>query len=176
MPETPSARLIILRHAKSAWPDGVRDQDRPLSSRGRRDAPAAGRLLHDAHGTPDAVVCSPARRTCETWELVAAELGGTPEVAYDPRVYGASEAELLDVVRETDPSYCTLLLIGHSPAVQELALTLSAEAATDEHLEQAREKFPTSAFAVLGLSGTWKELAPDRAVLLDFAVPRGRRS
>jgi phosphohistidine phosphatase len=61
-------RLILLRHAKSDWPD-VPDRDRPLAKRGRRDAPRIGRWLHDHGYLPDVVICSPARRTEQTWEL-----------------------------------------------------------------------------------------------------------
>ncbi|MEV0495294.1 SixA phosphatase family protein [Streptomyces atratus] len=167
-----AARLIVLRHAKSAWPDGVPDLDRPLSGRGRRDAPAAGRRLREAGRVPDAVVCSPALRTRQTWDLVSPELGATPTVVHDPRLYEASAAELLHVVREMDESCRTLLLIGHSPGVQDLVVALAGEAAVD-CLARARRKFPTSAIAVLTLPGTWKRLAPGSCALVDFAVPRG---
>ncbi|MET8631746.1 histidine phosphatase family protein [Streptomyces sp. NPDC004680] len=167
------ACLIILRHAKAAWPDGVRDQDRPLSARGRRDAPAAGRWLRGAGYRPEAVVCSPARRTRQTLELLSPELAGRPTVVYDPRVYEAQAAQLLDVVRETDESCRTVLLIGHSPAVEELTLELAGRAVTGDALSQIRAKFPTSGIAVLQLPGRWEQLVQHSAVLLAFAVPRG---
>jgi phosphohistidine phosphatase len=169
-------RLLILRHAKSAWPEGVKDRDRPLAPRGRRDAPAAGRWLRDAGCTPDTVVCSQARRARETWELVSAEMGGAPEVTYDAVVYEASASELLDVVRATDDSRRTLLVVGHDPAVRELALALAGKAFRDERLAQMKAKFPTSGIAVLAVPDAWQQLAPNSALLLDFAVPRGRRS
>lgn len=125
---------------------------------------------------PDAVVCSPARRTRETWELVARELGGAaPSVVFDPRVYEANWAQLLDVVREARAGWRTLLLIGHSPGAEELVLALAGDAVADEHLARVREKFPTSAIAVLALPGAWKQAEPGSAVLLDLAVPRGRK-
>jgi len=166
-------RLVVLRHAKSAWPD-VDDQERPLAARGRRDAPAVGRWLHDAHCVPDLVVCSTARRTRETWELVAAELDAEPEVLFDPRTYGASAAELLGVVREAPVVRRTVLLIGHQPGVQDLTLLLAGDA-EDDVLERARTKFPTSAIAVLVAAGPWSELAANSALLTDFVIPRGRK-
>lgn len=66
-------RLVVLRHAESAWPQDVADSERPLAPRGRRDAPTAGRWLREADCVPDLVVCSPARRTRQTWDLIAAE-------------------------------------------------------------------------------------------------------
>ena len=67
-------RLLLLRHAKSAWPD-LADSERPLNDRGRRDAPAMGRWLRDKGYVPDLVLCSTAQRTRDTWALVAGELG-----------------------------------------------------------------------------------------------------
>ncbi|WP_443080564.1 SixA phosphatase family protein [Streptomyces sp. PTD5-9] len=98
-------RLIVLRHAKSAWPEGVPDHERPLAGRGRRDAPAAGRRLYEAGYTPDLVVCSTARRTRETWDLAAAELlvRGAAAVPSEPvgalREAGVPEAVCPEVGR-----------------------------------------------------------------------------
>lgn len=98
-------RLIVLRHAKSAWPEGVPDHERPLAGRGRRDAPAAGRRLYEAGYTPDLVVCSTARRTRETWDLAAAELlvRGAAAVPSEPvealREAGVPEAVCSEVGR-----------------------------------------------------------------------------
>ena len=91
---------MLLRHAKSAWPDGVPDLQRPLNDRGRRDARAAGQWLREHVGGLDAVVCSPAQRTRETWALVAAELDDAPSAVVDDRIYAAEPEELLDVVRD----------------------------------------------------------------------------
>ncbi|WKX69941.1 histidine phosphatase family protein [Streptomyces sp. XD-27] len=166
-------RLVLLRHAKSAWPDGVADRDRPLAPRGRRDAPAAGRWLRDAGRVPDLAICSTARRARETWELAAAALStAAPPVSYEPRLYATTAPALIDVVRETPAALGTLLLIGHNPGMQELTLRLARDAVGDA-LERAAAKFPTAAVAVLTWHGTWSELAPGAARLVRFAVPRG---
>ncbi|MBB2910368.1 phosphohistidine phosphatase [Streptosporangium becharense] len=172
MTENASRKLIVVRHAKSAWPAGVDDFDRPLAPRGRRDAPAVGRWLRGAGPPPDRVVSSPALRTRETWELVAGELGTEVPVSYDERVYEASVPGLLGIVHEVPDGVRTLLLLGHNPGLEELVTALAGEAAGDA-LERVREKFPTSAIAVLAVPGPWSGLAPGTAVLTDFAVPRG---
>lgn len=96
-----SRRLVVLRHAKSAWPLPA-DHERPLAPCGRPDAPAAGHWLREAGCVPDLVVCSSARRVRQTWDLVAAEaeFGASTPVIYEVRLYGASADELLSVVRE----------------------------------------------------------------------------
>ena len=132
-------RLILLRHAKSDWPD-VPDRDRPLAKRGRRDAPVIGRWLHDRGYQPQIVICSAARRTRQTWDLVAPELGGSPSVTFEPRAYAASAITLLYLVRELPTACHSALLIGHNPGVSELASNL-LEAAGDESLAHPARLF-----------------------------------
>lgn len=167
-------QLIVLRHAKSAWPDGVPDHDRPLAGRGRRDAPAAGRWLAESGHVPDRVLCSTAQRARETWELAEAELGTHPKTVYEDRVYGATAAELLDLAHQMPASVRTLMLVGHDPAMRELTLELASSSAGDagaEALERVRLKFPTAAIAVLDFTGGWPTLDLGRARLADFVVP-----
>lgn len=169
-------QLLLLRHAKSAWPD-VDDHERPLARRGRRDAPVAGRWLRAAGQVPDRVVCSTARRARQTWQLAAAELDASPRVSFDQRVYRAAAGELLDLARETVPKARTLLIVGHDPAMQQLTLALGRGRAGDEGaLERVRVKFPTAAIAVLEFTGTWQDLGPGQARLTNFVVPRDLRA
>jgi len=169
-------KLLLLRHAKSAWPD-VADHERPLARRGRRDAPFAGRWLRAAGLVPDCVVCSTARRARETWQLAAAELDASAAASFDQRVYGAAADELLDLARGSAPGARRLLIVGHDPAMQQLTLAL-ASASTDDAdtLDRVRDKFPTAAIAVLEFTGTWQELGPARARLINFVVPRDLRA
>ncbi|HUB41130.1 MAG TPA: histidine phosphatase family protein [Streptosporangiaceae bacterium] len=175
-------RLVLLRHAKSAWPDDVPDHDRPLARRGRQDAPAAGRWLRQAGYVPDLVLCSTARRARQTWQLAQAELGAQPPAVFDPEIYEASADSLLDVVRQQPPAARTIMIVGHDPALPGLALALAAEGGASSRpkiarapaaaLDRMRAKFPTAAIAVLELGGPWSELAPGRAQLASFVTPR----
>ncbi|MFE2298056.1 SixA phosphatase family protein [Streptomyces sp. NPDC059445] len=171
----PRRRLVVLRHAKSAWPDGVPDHERPLATRGRRDAPAAGRALAEADLLPDLALCSTAVRARETWELAAREWGTPPSVLLDGRLYGADVPELLEAVREVPEHVRTLLLIGHNPGLEELVLELAGDG-IDDTLDRVRWKFPTSAVAVLAwYGGSWGELGTGDALLTDVVVPRGKK-
>ena len=162
----------MLRHAKSDWPD-VPDRDRPLAKRGRRDAPLVGRWLR-AHGyLPEMVICSAARRTRQTWDLVAPELGGSPSVTFEPRAYAASALTLLYLVSELPGTCRAALLIGHNPAVAELAASLTEPPDADG---APGLSFPTAAVAVLEFSGDWADLAPGHARLLDYTIPAHLRS
>jgi phosphohistidine phosphatase len=168
-------RLILLRHAKSDWPSDIPDHDRPLAKRGRRDAPVVGRWLGTSGYIPDAVVCSTARRTRETWELVADGLaaavpGTAPPVLYDPRVYDATVLRLLMLVREFAEHYRTVLLVGHNPGMAELTAGLP------DPPPRSPLSFPTAAAAVMSIPGQWADIAPGEAALLAFATPADMRA
>jgi phosphohistidine phosphatase len=178
MASHPTRRLILLRHAKSAWPDDVPDDDRPLAPRGRRDAPRAGRWLRNSGCVPDRVLCSTARRARETWQLAEAELGAQPRTIFEERIYGASATALLDLARQTSADVSALLMVGHDPAMQGLTLELASGQPSDEEAEAlslVRVKYPTAAIAVLSFSRRWAELSPGEAHLADFVVPRDLR-
>lgn len=165
-------RLIVLRHAKSDWPEGVADPERPLADRGRLDAPRAGRWLEEEGLLPDRVICSPARRTRETLALVSGVWSFAPPVEYDSRVYAAGIASLLAVVRGAPPSARSVMLVGHNPGMQGLTVALAGDEGSEGDIERVAEKYPTCAIAVLEVPGTWSALAPGGAQLARFAVPR----
>lgn len=182
MAESRGRKLVLFRHAKSAWPD-VPDHERPLANRGRRDAPAMGRWLRDVGCVPDWVLCSTACRARETWQLAETGLGAAPPVTFERGVYQASAAGLLGLIRRVPPAVGTLLVVGHDPAIQETALMVAATAldavAAPEPgtvslgaLERMQAKFPTAAIAVLQFPGTWPDLGRERARLTTFITPR----
>jgi phosphohistidine phosphatase len=166
-------RLILLRHAKSDWPD-VPDRDRPLAKRGRRDAPRIGRWLHEQGYQPDVVVVSAATRTRQTWDLVAPELGGLPAVHFEPRAYAASALTLLYLAQELPARYRTALLIGHNPGLSELATSLAAPPESDSATNNGPRpavSLPTAAVAVFEFSGDWPSLSPGHARLTSLTTP-----
>jgi len=163
-------RLILLRHAKSDWPD-VPDQERPLAKRGRRDAPVVGRWLRRHGYLPDTVICSVARRTRQTWDRVAPELGGSPSVTFEPRAYEASAPTLLYLVRELPATCRAALLIGHNPAIEELASHLAEPPDADGAPASPGLRFPTAAVAVFEFAAAWPDLAPGQARLIAYTTP-----
>jgi phosphohistidine phosphatase len=156
-------RLVLLRHAKSAWPDGVPDRRRPLNARGRRDATAVGQWLRANLDRLDMVACSPAQRARETWALVAAELADPPQATFDDDIYGAPPDVLVDVVGDLPDNATTALLVGHNPGIQEVVELLSGEEA----------EMKTAAVAVLTWTGCWSDVAAHAASLRDHVAPRG---
>lgn len=162
---------MLLRHAKSNWPAGMADRERPLSERGRETAPAMGAYLADEDLLPDLVLVSPARRTVETWELIAPMLPQRPPHRYEPRIYEAPVRRLLEVVQETEGDVATLMLVGHNPGCEELAALLSAEG-EGSALKRMAAKYPTAGLAVIDLAvSDWRDAAPRTGRLARFVTP-----
>lgn len=165
-------RLMLLRHAKSDWPDGVADPERPLAPRGRTAAPRMGAYIAREELIADRVLVSPARRARETWKLVSAELPPIRVVASEPRVYDASAARLLAVVREQPREAHSLMVVGHNPGLEELAEMLVASGSAP-HLASMAEKFPTAALAVIDLPvDDWSATVPGSGRLDRFVTPK----
>ena len=163
-------QLFLLRHAKSSWDDSeLIDHDRPLAPRGRRAVRLMAEHLGREGVTPALVLCSSAWRTRETLEQIAPVLGeGTP-VQIEHELYAASEQRLLKRLRAVDDGVESLMLIGHNPGVEQLALNL---AASGRNLSDLRRKYPTGALATLEFSGRWGDLQPGRAELTEFVTPK----
>jgi phosphohistidine phosphatase len=163
-------RVYLLRHAKSSWKErGLRDHDRPLAPRGRRAAKAIAGYLLDHGVEPELVLCSTARRARETLERIEPALG-TPVVRVEPALYGAGADALLERLRAVPGTFGSVLLIGHNPAMQLLALDL---ARPGPELRELEAKFPTAALATFAFPGPdWRALAPGSAELTAFVRPR----
>lgn len=165
--------LLLLRHAKSAYPPGVVDHDRPLAPRGEREAGLAGDWLRAQAPAVDAVLCSTATRTRET----LARTSIAAPVAYLDRLYDATPGTVIDEINRVQTHFGfevqTLLVIGHEPAMSAVALGLaSADGSNITAAERISMKFPTSSIAVLRTAEPWDRLALDGAALVAFHVPR----
>jgi phosphohistidine phosphatase len=164
--------LTLLRHAKSGWDDPVaRDFDRPLNPRGRRAARTIGREMKAQGLAFDLVMASPARRVIETLEEVAATYGPLGR-DYDQRVYLASAATLLEIVRAMPDEVERLLLVGHNPGLEELALCLSGR---DEGglRGEVEVKYPTGTVAQIELPvESWAEVKEGAGRIGRFIRPR----
>lgn len=165
--------LILLRHAKSGWDDPVsRDFDRPLNAKGKRAALSVGRHMKALGMAFDAVVASPAVRVKETLEHVGVGYGSDLAPAWDQRLYLASAASLLDIIRDLPAAVDTVLLSGHNPGLEELVLML----VPDEHnpaRDAVEAKFPTASIAELRFSVSgWDLISFGKAELVRFVRPR----
>jgi phosphohistidine phosphatase len=154
-----SRQLLVLRHAKSAWPAGVADLDRPLGPRGERDCVSVGRYLARYGLLPDHVVASPARRTVDTATAVLGAAGCPVGVVTERALYGGDPVTALREVPETTSR---LLVVGHEPELVDLIRLLCG----------ADVRLPTAALALLELEAPWPLLPAGRSVLHLLVGPK----
>lgn len=153
--------LLLLRHAKSSWDDrSLRDFDRPLNERGLKAAPLIGELIGRRKLRPQLVISSPAERARQTASLVLRSAGLAEEVRYDSRVYEASMAQLLDIVREIDEKVESAMLVGHNYGIENLL----------EHLTGEARHMPTAALAQIALDVDGWNASGASAGRLEFFV------
>jgi phosphohistidine phosphatase len=162
-------RLILLRHATAerAGPR-QRDHQRALTKEGSKEAKAAGRELAERGEKIDLVLSSDSTRTRETWDGVASELKGTPEVRFLPELFEVHD--YLPILKSDGGDAACILMIGHNPAMHHSALELAASLAGRDGTK-LRSGFPKGAFAVLDFDAEWRSLQPGRMRLAAFIEP-----
>ena len=165
--------LTLLRHAKSDWSGkAASDFDRPLNKRGHRAAARIGRELASQDIAFDVVIASPAARVVETVEDIADAYGRPLGQHYDRRLYLASAATLLAIVRDADDAAERLLVVGHNPGLEALALLLTRDDGTGLRAELAT-KYPTATLAEIALPiDSWKAAEGGIGELARFIRPR----
>jgi phosphohistidine phosphatase len=167
--------LHLLRHAKSSWKKEVEDHERPLNRRGREAARRVGQALPAAVGTLDLILCSSARRTRETLELIVAELAVRPPSVLEDELYEASKDQLMDRLRRLAEEIDNVLLIGHNPGLHDLAIAIAdTNAAGFRTLSSG--KFPTAARAGFRVPEPWSGFGHLPCELVDYVTAGSLRS
>lgn len=170
--------LGLFRHAKSGWADPrARDFDRPLGERGERGAAIMGRHIRD-YGRErglhfDRVLASPAVRVAETIERAELAFAGGLTVEWDRRIYLASSATLIDLLRDLEGDPAAVLMVGHNPGLEDVIFDLVPDDGTSPLRDEIEVKFPTAAFAVLELAvDRWANLNEGCARIVALTRPR----
>ncbi len=165
---------MILRHAKSGWDDPVaRDFDRPLNKRGEKAARVVGAWMKAQGLSFDHVIASPAVRVIETIDQLVNGYGKRIEPTWERRVYLASSATLMDVLREVHGDTGSVLLIGHNPGLEDLILDLVPPGSDCALRDSVYEKYPTAALAEIEIDiADWTNIARGKGRLIRFTRPR----
>jgi len=159
-------QLTLIRHAKSSWKVvSLADIDRPLSKRGKRDAPEMASRLAKRSVRPDLVISSPAKRARKTAKVIAEALGYPwRDVALDERVYHAGPCELLKVLQGVEDACAHVMLFGHNPGLTELASQLTG---------RDIENVPTCGVVEAEFDiESWAELGIEAGALVEFDYPK----
>jgi len=155
-------RLFLIRHAKSSWADpGLSDHDRPLNARGARQLELMRDVIHAAGAFDGPIFCSTALRARLTLTgLLGAKMSASVE--FEPALYTFDYRDLLEWME--DRSEDQLTLVGHNPALEDLA---------DHLLQPGPDRLPTCAFlSIETASQTWSDVANTRASLVRFLTPK----
>jgi phosphohistidine phosphatase len=164
--------LLLLRHAKSSWDEpALDDHDRPLSPRGVRAARWIASHLRERQLRPELVLSSSARRARQTLDAVQSVLDDAVDVQVDDELYGASADALVERLRIIDASIASVMVIGHNPGLEDLAVDLAGDG-DPTALKQLHTKFPTAALAVLDLDQSeWARLGTGLGYLREIVLP-----
>jgi phosphohistidine phosphatase len=167
-------KLLLLRHAKSSWDDpSLEDFDRPLAPRGEKAAPLMAAYLEKEGLRPDLVFCSPARRARQTWSLVAQSLGNEIFVDELQALYLGGPSRLLEAVRRAPDAAPCVMLVGHNPGMEHLAMALAGPASKPKALAKLHAKFPTAALAEIEFDvAAWRDVARGAGRLTRFVRPK----
>jgi phosphohistidine phosphatase len=168
--------LSLLRHAKSSWSNpALPDRERPLATRGVTDAPLMGKAMAERGIDPELVLCSSARRTRDTLDLVLPELRVEPKIVYVDALYHASPEQMLELLHGIQPGANRVMLVGHNPEIQAFALDLVGSG--PKHFrDRLKTKYPTAGLAVINfVSGLWKSVSVNSGTLNLFLSPKDLR-
>lgn len=155
--------LMIMRHAKSDWNAGaMTDHERPLNARGVAAATRMGEVLTEAGLIPDRIIASDATRTTSTAQLAARAGGWEADVETTDRLYGATPADVVRVVKEVPDSVGRLLVVGHEPTSSGLIGELTG----------AMVQVKTATVTALAVADTWDEVDQWRAEIVAVLQPR----
>jgi len=161
-----SKQLLLIRHAKSSWDDfSIKDFDRPLNGRGKKDAPVMAKRLLDKEITIDAFIASPAKRARKTAELFAKEYKGEKDnIIFFEELYLAATSNFLDVISKTDDRFKTIAIFSHNEGITDFANSL-----TDTRIDN----IPTCGiFAIKLKAKHWSDFAEAEKEFWFFDSPK----
>ncbi|MFA5455217.1 MAG: histidine phosphatase family protein [Sulfurimonas sp.] len=157
-------KLYIIRHAKSSWKDEtLEDFERPLSKRGKANAPMMGERLKKKGVMPDIIISSPAKRAKSTAEMIAKEVGYEKKVLFDENIYESSVATLRKILTSVNDENSTVFLVGHNPELNMLV----------DYYVKFYENIPTCGVVELEFAcERWAQIKPKNAKLISFDYPK----
>ena len=158
--------LWLIRHAKSSWEAPyLKDYDRPLNKRGKRDAPFMGKELKKNAFSPELVISSPSKRTTLTAEKIFNELDfGFEKIQWEPKLYGAGTWECINIINSLEQDINTVCIIGHNPTLTDLSNYL-----TDNYIDN----IPTCGIVKISFEViNWAMVSKSLGSLVSFDYPK----
>jgi phosphohistidine phosphatase len=158
--------ILLVRHAKSSWdyPD-LRDFDRPLNNRGRKNLPLMAEILHKIGWKPDLTLASPALRSrlttlsfCASWRY------HEQKIIWDGEIYSSSVSYMLSLLRGLPQTCERAAFFGHNPEFTELVNFLNPVFI---------ENLPTCGAVLLSVNAEkWEQIEKNNAKIQFFVYPK----
>ncbi|MEJ5079876.1 MULTISPECIES: SixA phosphatase family protein [unclassified Ochrobactrum] len=165
------SRLFLLRHAKAIWPKpAMKDFDRSLDEEGIASLDGLAKVMKSSGSLPDRIVLSASCRTRETAFGLVERLEIDVETIIDQTIYSGGAAEYLQAIKNNSGSE-QLMLVGHNPSIEDLALALAGDGDT-QSIARLEAGFPTAALATFKFDGPLSGIAQKQGFLESFVVPR----
>lgn len=161
--------IHLIRHSKSDWSNAhLKDKERPLSKRGRKNARFLGKYVEKISFVTDAALVSPSIRTSETWKILQSFGNITKDTRIISEIYEAEYSDLLRILRSLPSKISSVLLIGHNTGMEDLANYLLS----GDNPDSLFEKFPTSSFiSLITDQKDWADLGKQSCRLKRFWIP-----
>jgi len=159
--------LYLLRHAKSSWKQPeTPDFERPLNSRGKKDAPFMGKILQAKNANIDLIISSPAKRAKKTARKVAKQIAYKKEkIVLNQEVYEANISEIFNILQQINGGINSMMLVGHNPTLTDVANLLLKDSKI--------ENIPTSGVVAITFDcQKWAEIEETKGNLLFFEYPK----
>ncbi len=158
--------VYLIRHAKSSWENhDLKDIDRPLNKRGKRDAPFMAKLLQEKGVKPDAIISSPANRAYTTaCEFAKAFDIPEEDILQEEAIYEAYASEVLAIIQNQPKHRRTILIFGHNPTFTNLANLF-----TDDYIDNV----PTCGVVKIeAITNNWPSFTDESGNLVEFLYPK----
>ncbi len=159
-------KLTLIRHAKSSWSSPeLKDIERPLNERGKRDAPFMGNLLYNKQIIPDTIYSSPAVRALSTAKIIAEKVNyPIRKIEIKSEIYEASVHDLLFIVNSLPEKISTAMIFGHNPGFSLLSNYLC---------NSFTNNMPTCSFVHLTFEvENWSDVTANSGTLIYFEYPK----
>lgn len=158
--------IILVRHAKSSWDNfSIKDEERPLNDRGKKNAPEMAKRLLKKKVPIDAFISSPAKRAKATAEFFAREYGfDKSKIILVPELYMANNEAFVRTIHNAPRKAGTIALFSHNNGITQFANTLS---------EERIDNMPTcSVFAVRAAIDNWADFETGQNNFYFFDYPK----
>jgi phosphohistidine phosphatase len=119
--------LLVLRHAKAEPGEGIPDDQRELTHRGRKAAIRMGERARNEGLLPERILSSSSVRTRQTVELFVEASDCEASVEYLPTLYLAPPRAYIEAVVKHAAGATRVMVVGHNPGAEDLVRELTGE-------------------------------------------------